>query len=194
MSLIGEGGDKRVRMAQPRDRRQPRASTASPRCIRELLRETVLRDFAELWPERFHNVTNGVTPRRFVALRNPRLAALLDRERSATAGSADLDAAARARGASPTTPAFQERWRAVKRANKEALARRIRERTGDRRRPGRAVRRAGQAHPRVQAPAPEPAARRSRCTTACARDPTSTSRRARSCSAARPRPATAWRS
>ena len=42
-----------------------------------LLRETVLRDFAELWPERFTNVTNGVTPRRFVALANPRLAALI---------------------------------------------------------------------------------------------------------------------
>ena len=35
------------------------------------------RDFAELWPERFTNVTNGVTPRRFVALANPRLAALI---------------------------------------------------------------------------------------------------------------------
>ena len=38
----------------------------------ELLKQTVLRDFAELWPEKFCNVTNGVTPRRFVALSNPR--------------------------------------------------------------------------------------------------------------------------
>jgi starch phosphorylase len=37
----------------------------------------VLRDFAELWPERFHNVTNGVTPRRFVVLSNPGLARLV---------------------------------------------------------------------------------------------------------------------
>jgi starch phosphorylase len=36
-----------------------------------LLARPVLRDFAELWPERFTNVTNGVTPRRFVALANP---------------------------------------------------------------------------------------------------------------------------
>jgi len=37
----------------------------------DLLKQTVLHDFAELWPERFDNVTNGVTPRRFVVLSNP---------------------------------------------------------------------------------------------------------------------------
>ena len=42
-----------------------------------LLKQTVLRDFAELWPENFYNVTNGVTPRRFVALSNPGLAELI---------------------------------------------------------------------------------------------------------------------
>ena len=36
-----------------------------------------MHDFAELWPEKFCNVTNGVTPRRFVAVSNPRLAALI---------------------------------------------------------------------------------------------------------------------
>ena len=53
-------------------------STAWPRCIPSCSRQTVLRDFAELWPERFHNVTNGVTPRRFVVLSNPGLSRLLD--------------------------------------------------------------------------------------------------------------------
>ena len=43
----------------------------------ELLKQTVLRDFAELWPEKFCNVTNGVTPRRFVALSNPGLTQLI---------------------------------------------------------------------------------------------------------------------
>ena len=43
----------------------------------KLLAETTLRDFAELWPERFHNVTNGVTPRRFMRLANPGLAELI---------------------------------------------------------------------------------------------------------------------
>ena len=45
----------------------------------ELLKQTVLRDFAELWPEKFCNVTNGVTPRRFVALSNPGLTKLITR-------------------------------------------------------------------------------------------------------------------
>ena len=42
-----------------------------------LLRERTLRDFAELWPERFQNKTNGVTPRRFMRLANPRLSELI---------------------------------------------------------------------------------------------------------------------
>ncbi|MBA2542070.1 MAG: glycogen/starch/alpha-glucan phosphorylase, partial [Deltaproteobacteria bacterium] len=80
----------------------------------------VLRDFAELWPERFTNVTNGVTPRRFVALSNPRLSHLiteaigegwiknLDRLQ-------DLEKFADDAG-------FQEKWRAVKHKNKADLA------------------------------------------------------------------------
>ena len=43
----------------------------------ELLKQTVLRDFADLWPEKFCNVTNGVTPRRFMALSNPALTELI---------------------------------------------------------------------------------------------------------------------
>src|SRR5262249_47555417 len=44
----------------------------------ELLKETVLKDFHDMWPEKFRNKTNGVTPRRFTALANPPLATLLD--------------------------------------------------------------------------------------------------------------------
>ncbi|NTW39095.1 MAG: glycogen/starch/alpha-glucan phosphorylase [Cellulomonadaceae bacterium] len=43
----------------------------------QLLRDKVLNDFAELWPEKFTNVTNGVTPRRFVRLSNPALSSLI---------------------------------------------------------------------------------------------------------------------
>ncbi len=89
----------------------------------ELLRSSVLRDFHELWPERFSNKTNGVTPRRFLALINPGLSALLDeaiggqwprqlqdlRKLESLAGDAG----------------FLDRWRAVKRANKERLARHV---------------------------------------------------------------------
>ena len=44
----------------------------------ELLKQTVLKDFYEMWPEKFQNKTNGVTPRRFIALANPPLAKLID--------------------------------------------------------------------------------------------------------------------
>src|SRR5207249_9749741 len=88
-----------------------------------LLRETVLRDFAELWPERFTNVTNGVTPRRFVALANPRLAKLIT-DAIGDGWLRDLD---RLRELEPFADdaGFQDRWRAVKRANKADLAARF---------------------------------------------------------------------
>ncbi len=77
MSLIGEDGGKSVRMAH--------LATVGSHAINgvaalhsELLKESVLKDFYELWPERFSNKTNGVTPRRFLALANPGLRTLLD--------------------------------------------------------------------------------------------------------------------
>lgn len=119
MSLIGEDGEKVVRMAHLATVASHHVNGVAALHSR-LLTETVLRDFAELWPEKFMNVTNGVTPRRFVALANPRLSSLvtdaigdgwlrdLDRLR-------DLEKHAK-------DAAFQEKWRAVKRANKAELA------------------------------------------------------------------------
>jgi starch phosphorylase len=43
-----------------------------------LLTQTIFADFASLWPERFTNMTNGVTPRRWLAQANPGLASLID--------------------------------------------------------------------------------------------------------------------
>src|SRR5262249_49411415 len=93
-----------------------------------LLKETVLRDFAELWPERFCNVTNGVTPRRFLRLSNPALARLLDE----TVGESWITDLGRLSGLEKhaNDSAFRERWRAIKRNNKEKLAILLRERTG----------------------------------------------------------------
>ena len=72
MSLIEEGGEKYVRMAN--------LACVGSHAINgvaalhtELLKRTVLRDFHDLWPEKFTNKTNGVTPRRFMALSNPGL-------------------------------------------------------------------------------------------------------------------------
>jgi starch phosphorylase len=127
MSLIDESGEKRVRMAY--------LATVGSHAVNgvaelhsRLLRETVLRDFADLWPERFHNVTNGVTPRRFMVLSNPSLTQLLDE----TVGEGWVTDLARLKALETRADdrAFHDRWRRVKRANKEVLARHIRDRTG----------------------------------------------------------------
>ena len=77
LSLIDEHGERSVRMAH--------VATVGSHAVNgvaqlhsRLLEQTVLRDFAELYPERFSNVTNGVTPRRFLALANPELTKLIN--------------------------------------------------------------------------------------------------------------------
>ena len=128
MSLIDEAGEKRVRMAH--------LATVGSHAINgvaglhsALLQQTVLRDFAERWPDRFCNVTNGVTPRRFMVLSNPALTSLLNQTIGDDAWVTDLPRL-EVLEARAEDKAFQERWRAVKRLNKETLARLIRERTG----------------------------------------------------------------
>jgi starch phosphorylase len=127
MSLIGEDGGKTVRMAH--------LATVGSHYVNgvaalhsELLKESVLKDFYEMWPERFGNVTNGVTPRRFLALSNPGLRKLLDE----TIGEGWLTDLYKLRGleAHVDDPAFRERWREVKRANKARLAEYVHSSTG----------------------------------------------------------------
>ncbi len=94
----------------------------------QLLREGLFRDFAELWPRKFNNKTNGVTQRRWLAGCNPGLAELI----SETIGEAwitDLDQLARL-APKATDADFGARWRASKLANKQVLVEEIRERTG----------------------------------------------------------------
>jgi starch phosphorylase len=119
MSLIGEDGDRQVRMAHLATVASHHVNGVAALHSR-LLRETVLRDFAELWPERFTNVTNGVTPRRFVALANPKLAALIT-DAIGDGWVRDLDRL-RELERFADDPAFQDRWRAIKHANKVTLA------------------------------------------------------------------------
>jgi glycogen phosphorylase len=96
----------------------------------ELLRRTVLRDFAELEPGRFLNVTNGVTPRRWMALANPGLARLLCEHLGGEAWLCDTERELPRLEPLADDGAFRAAWRAVKAANKADLASLARERTG----------------------------------------------------------------
>ncbi|MGH7813147.1 MAG: glycogen/starch/alpha-glucan phosphorylase [Candidatus Binataceae bacterium] len=87
----------------------------------ELLKTRVAADFYRLWPERFSNKTNGVTQRRWLLLANPGLAQLLD-DTIGTGWTASLEELAGIERFADD-PEFQARFRAIKRGNKERLAR-----------------------------------------------------------------------
>jgi len=127
LSLFGENGERHVRMAH--------LACVGSYAINgvaalhsELLKKDVLADFHQLWPNKFHNMTNGVTPRRWMALSNPPLTKLIN-EAIGNAWVTDLD---RLRSLEPLADdgAFAIRWRGVKRTNKHQLASHIRAQTG----------------------------------------------------------------
>ena len=119
MSLIDDSGPGFVRMANLACVGS-HAINGVAELHSRLLRETVLRDFYEMWPEKFQNKTNGVTPRRFMMIGNPDLTALLTK----TLGKGWVRDLRKLREleAHADDPAFQEDWRRVKLARKEALA------------------------------------------------------------------------
>ncbi len=119
LSLIDEQGEKHVRMAN--------LACVGSRAINgvaalhtRLLQETVLKDFHELWPEKFSNKTNGVTLRRFLLLSNPELSRLIIE----AIGTHWVTEADELRGLEKycDDAAFRERWRAIKLDNKRRLA------------------------------------------------------------------------
>jgi len=128
MSLIDEHGEKAVRMAHLATVGSHRVNGVAALHSR-LLKETVLKDFAELWPERFTNVTNGVTPRRFLALANPKLTQLITEALGGDEWLKDLSKLAGLERFA-NDAAFREKWRAVKLANKQAFAKWIDEQHG----------------------------------------------------------------
>jgi glycogen phosphorylase len=127
VSLIEEGAEKKVRMAHLAV--VGSHSTNGVAAIHSrLLRETVLKDLAGLFPERFSNKTNGVTPRRWLLLANRGLSALL----TETVGDGWVSDLSRLEGIVPLADdaAFRERFRAAKRAAKARFVDWLRESTG----------------------------------------------------------------
>jgi starch phosphorylase len=127
LSLISESGERHVRMAH--------LACVGSQAINgvaalhtELLKQDVLTDFHAFMPEKFSNKTNGVTPRRWIALANPRLASLLDRR----LGEGWLTDLTRLRELEPLADDvdFRAEWRDIKRANKAYYADYVRRVTG----------------------------------------------------------------
>ncbi len=131
ISLIDEGAnfgsERRVRMAHLSIVGSHKVNGVSA-LHSDLLTQTIFADFASLWPDRFTNMTNGVTPRRWLAQANPSLASLID----STIGSGwrlDLDQLKRLAPHAERED-FRNAFLAVKHANKARLAAHIQATTG----------------------------------------------------------------
>lgn len=119
MSIVEEHPQRQVRMAH--------LAAVGSFCVNgvaelqsRLLREHTLRDFSELWPHKFQNKTNGVTPRRFMQLANPGLSRLIT-ETIGAGWLRDLDRLTDLEN-HVEDGAFRDKWRAIKQQNKHDLA------------------------------------------------------------------------
>jgi starch phosphorylase len=128
LSLIDETGSRYVRMAH--------LAVVGSHAVNgvaalhsELLKETVLRDFFTVMPDKFLNVTNGVTPRRWMVLSNPKLAALITRN-IGEGWISDLEHELARIEPLAGDSGFQREWQTVKAENKADLAALIKDRTG----------------------------------------------------------------
>ena len=127
MSIIEEGHQRQIRMAHLACVGSF-ATNGVAELQSRLLKERTLADFAVMWPKRFQNKTNGVTPRRFMRMANPRLSELI----TDTIGSEwlrDLDQLEQLVPYADDVE-FRKKWREIKQANKKDLADLMEKQTG----------------------------------------------------------------
>jgi len=119
MSIIAEHPERSVRMAYLATIAGSKVNGVAA-LHSQLLRDKVLPDFSEYWPDKFTNVTNGITPRRFVRLANPALSELI----TDAIGPGWITDLARLREMEPLADdqEFREKFRAVKAHNKQRLS------------------------------------------------------------------------
>jgi glycogen phosphorylase len=127
LSLIDENGERRVRMANLSIVGSHKVNGVSA-LHSDLLVQTIFADFASIWPDRFTNMTNGVTPRRWLAQANPELSGLLNRTLG-TSWRLNLDQL-QGLNALKSDAAFQKSFMTIKHANKTRLAAYIERTTG----------------------------------------------------------------
>ncbi|HSV45451.1 MAG TPA: glycogen/starch/alpha-glucan family phosphorylase, partial [Ramlibacter sp.] len=122
VSLIDERGDRRVRMAYLSVLASHKVNGVS-RLHSELITQTIFADFARLFPDRFCNKTNGITPRRWLGQANPPLAALID-SRIGPTWRLNLDELAQLRSMAQDDE-FTSAFRFAKQQNKQRLVKYI---------------------------------------------------------------------
>ncbi len=127
LSIIGENHGKRVRMSHLAVIGSHKVNGVA-RLHSELMQKTIFSGFAQMYPDRFTNVTNGIAVRRWLKQSNPKLARLLT-ERLGSGWENDLEEIERLRWAADD-PWFRSQFRDIKRANKVALAEEVNRRTG----------------------------------------------------------------
>jgi glycogen phosphorylase len=127
LSLINESGERYVRMAHLASVGS-HAINGVAALHTELLKKDVLADFYALWPEKFSNKTNGITPRRWLALANPKLTKLI----SQNIGESWIKQLSHLKQLEPFAeqPSFRSEWRYIKRSIKEDFASYLRHSTG----------------------------------------------------------------
>jgi len=119
MSIIGEEGGKRVRMAHLAVIGSHKVNGVA-QLHTELMKQTIFADFDRYFPGKIINLTNGITPRRWLNLANPRLAALIS-SRIGSGWIRDLDQLRRLIPLAEDAQ-FRQEFAAVKRANKQRFA------------------------------------------------------------------------
>ncbi|MEO8017701.1 MAG: glycogen/starch/alpha-glucan phosphorylase, partial [Pseudomonadota bacterium] len=127
LSIIGESQGRRVRMSHLAVIGSHKVNGVA-KLHSDLMKKTIFAGFAQMFPDRFTNVTNGITVRRWLKQSNLRLARLLT-EKLGSAWENDLEEIERLRWAADD-PAFRAQFREIKRANKIALAEEVDRRTG----------------------------------------------------------------
>ena len=127
LSIIKEEGNRQVRMAHLAVIGSHRVNGVA-KLHSELMRRQVFTGFAALFPERFTNVTNGIAVRRWLKQSNPGLSALLT-ERLGCGWENDLEEIGRLADAA-LDPEFRQRFRGIKRTNKQRLAEELHRRLG----------------------------------------------------------------
>ncbi len=128
MSIIDETGDRYVRMAHLASIGSHSINGVAA-LHTELLKQDVLRDFYEVYPGKFLNVTNGVTPRRWVLFSNPKLAGLITRS-IGDGWICDMEHRLRSLEPFAQSRDFRDDWRAIQRENKVTFAGIIKGQTG----------------------------------------------------------------